>query len=704
MEQKLRESETRITTISNNMPALISYVDQTERYQFSNNYLGASIGMQPRAMIGRTMRDVCPPALYAEIEPHIKSALAGRRVSFDGEIIVGGKIVHHETHYIPDAAADGRVAGFYAMSIDVTARKLVEETLYREHERLDVTLSSIGDAVITTDALGRITYLNPVAERMCGWTNSHAAGEPLDKVFKVVNEKTRRPAANPIEQALRENRTVALDADTVLVRPDGSEIGIEDSAAPIHDRNLNVIGGVLVFHDVTESRGLAARLAYQAQHDALTGLPNRLLLLDRIAQAIAGARRRERNVGLLFIDLDLFKPVNDTLSHAAGDELLKQVSQRLSAGVRASDSVARIGGDEFVVLIPDLDNSLGAAQLADKLREAIAEPFDVAGHQATIGASIGISMFPDNGEDANTLLKNADTAMYEVKAQGRNRFQFFAPAMHERATSRFKLETQLRRTIAKNDFELHYQPKVHYPSGRIIGAEALIRMRVEDGRLVSPGDFVPLAEEIGLIGQLGAWALRETTRQIAVWEQLGVSVPIAVNVSALELKQKDYVASVRDALASAGVSAQSLELELTESALMDLGENYIQELRELVGLGLKLAIDDFGTGYSSLSYLNRLPTSTLKIDRSFVTDVATRQDAASITLAIINLAGSLGLSVIAEGVESEAQTDCLHAQGCEVMQGYFFHRPLTAENFLALMQPRADAVSASEGHSVRRIR
>jgi diguanylate cyclase (GGDEF)-like protein/PAS domain S-box-containing protein len=702
VERQLRESEARTRTISDHMPALITYVDRDERYRFCNSYLAIHAGAAPDALIGRTMREACPPLFYAEIEPHIRAAMRGERAHFDSEYQVRGKPRHFETHYLPDMA-DGVVRGFYAMSIDVTERKRIEETLYREYERLDVTMSSIGDGVITTDAAGHITYLNPVAQRMSGWSNSEAVGLPLETVFHVVNAKTRNTVSNPITKALAENRIVALEADSVLICRDGSEIAIDDSAAPIRDRTLNVVGGVLVFHDVTEARSLAARLAHQAHHDALTGLPNRLLIQDRITQAITSAARQSGQVALLFIDLNKFKPINDSLGHAAGDELLKQVASRLKGAVRASDSVARLGGDEFVVLLPMVEDTVAVARIADKMRQAIAAPFMLNGSRVSMGASIGISMYPNDGKTAETLLKNADAAMYEVKLQNNSTMRFFRPHMNDRATLRFKREVELRSAIAQQRFELLYQPKIHFPSGKIVGAEALVRMRGEDGTLVAPAEFIGVAEEIGVIGEIGRWVLEHGCRQLSVWADASITLPLSVNVSPIQLRKKSFVADVAALLKQHAISAERLELEVTENLLLDLNEELEGTMRALLDLGVRISIDDFGTGYSSLSYLNRIPAGSLKIDRSFVTDIVTKESAATVTRAVIGLARNLSLDVIAEGVETREQAETLLAQGCDIMQGFYFHPPMPTADFTALVtgDPVAgDAADIVSGEAV----
>jgi diguanylate cyclase (GGDEF)-like protein/PAS domain S-box-containing protein len=419
------------------------------------------------------------------------------------------------------------------------------------------------------------------------------------------------------------------------------------------------------------------KLAQLAQFDTLTGLPNRALFLDRLAQAVTQSKRNERVVGVLFIDLDRFKYVNDTLGHNIGDQLLIEVAQRLKKCIRSGDTVCRIGGDEFAVVISNLAKPDDAALVAQKILAACAPDFHLDGHTTHISASVGIALFPDDGNDPETLIKNADIAMYRAKELGRNRHQFFLPEMHERAARRLRTEMELRGALERNEFVLHYQPKADLYTGAIDGFEALLRWNHPERGLVPPFEFISVLEETGLIVPVGAWVIRTACLQINQWQQQGLKVrPIAVNVSARQFQQKDLDQIVGQILKETGVDPLLLELELTESMLMDDPEVAVQTLRNLKSYGIRLSVDDFGTGYSSLAYLNRFPLDALKIDRAFIRNCIANPDDATIALAIINLAHSLKLKVIAEGVETEAQLRFLKTQGCDVMQGYYFAKPL----------------------------
>ncbi len=422
------------------------------------------------------------------------------------------------------------------------------------------------------------------------------------------------------------------------------------------------------------------RLRQWAESDPLTQLPNRARLRTRLEEAIARAQREELQLALLFIDLDRFKNINDSLGHAAGDALLIQVAQRLSAALRASDTVSRLGGDEFVVLLESLRHAEQAAQVADKLLQATSGQYNVVGHELAITLSIGIAIYPADGEDAETLLKNADTAMYHAKAAGRNNFQFFTAAMNTRVREHLELENRLRHALARDELSLHYQPQYALDSGRLSGCEALMRWHNPVLGQVPPDKFIPIAEDSGLIVALGAWALDEACRQVMAWHAAGLPLlPVAVNVSAVQFRHADLAGQVARALQRSGLPAHLLELELTESVLAENLEQVGATLQRLKQLGVRLAMDDFGTGYSSLSYLKHFKLDTLKIDRSFVSDLPSGDDYAALTVAIIGMAHALGMTCIAEGIETAAQHDFLRGHGCSHGQGYRLSRPLSAQ-------------------------
>src|SRR6266404_1635031 len=570
---------------------------------------------------------------------------------------------------------------------NMAERKTAEEVLFTEKERASVTLNSIGDAVLSTDILGNVTYLNVVAEKMTGWRREEATGKPLAEVFRIIDGSTRKTARDPMEMAVEQNRTVGLTVNCVLIRRDGFESAIEDSAAPIHDRADRVTGAVIVFHDVSAARAMSSQMTHSAQHDAVTNLPNRLLLNDRITQAIALARRQNRPVAVIFLDLDRFKYIHNSLGHAVGDNLLQSVSRRLLANVRGSDTVSRLGGDEFVVLLSEITCPEDAATSARRILLSLNAPHFIAGQDLIVNGSIGISIHPEDGEDAETLVKNADTAMYHAKENGRNNFQFFKAEMNLKAVERQSLEGSLRRALGREEFLLHYQPKVNLDTGEITGVEALIRWQQPDRGLLQPAQFVPIAEDCGLIVQIGRWVLREACRQARAWQKAGLPLmPIAVNVSAVEFRDEGFVGGVRAILSETGLEARYLELELTEGVLMEHAESTAAVLQELKTMGVHLAVDDFGTGYSSLSYLQQFPIDVLKIDQSFVHRITGDPDDSQIVSAIISMGKSLKHLVVAEGIETQEQSAFLQAQHCAEGQGYLFSQPLAAAQFARLLQ------------------
>src|SRR5580693_2512301 len=497
-------------------------------------------------------------------------------------------------------------------------RKTMEEALFVEKERAQVTLNCIGDAVICTDAAGNITFLNMVAEKMTSWSRQDAFGRPMAEVFRILDANTRESTPNPMERSIEQNSTVHLPANCILARRDGTEIPIEDSVAPIHDREGKATGAVIVFRDVSAARAMALEMTHSAQHDFLTGMPNRMLLNDRVNQAIAWAQRNAKKVAVLFLDLDGFKHINDSLGHPTGDKLLQSVAKRLVECVRGSDTVSRQGGDEFVVLLTEVGLSEDAAITARRMLQTVAQAHSVDQHDLHVTTSIGVSVFPDDGQDAETLIKNADTAMYQAKENGRQSYQFFKSPMNVRAVERQSIEENLRRALERQEFALHFQPKINLKTGKISGAEALIRWTHPVRGPVSPAQFIPVAEDCGLILPIGQWVLREACKQARAWVDAGLSLGgIAVNISSMEFRNEHFLESVFAALRDTGVDPRCLELELTESVLMKRAESAASALKTLRASGVTIAVDDFGTGYSSLSYLRKFPIDALKIDQSF---------------------------------------------------------------------------------------
>jgi diguanylate cyclase (GGDEF)-like protein len=568
--------------------------------------------------------------------------------------------------------------------IDLRAK---EESAIQQQERADVILSCTGDAVLISDANRCVTHLNRPAEILTGWSCREAFGRELFEVFQTIDTISRQPAGDPLAAATSDKKHVPLCANCVLVQRNGFEVAIEGSAAHTRDRTGKRTGAIFVFNDVSAARAKSLELSHLAQHDFLTDLPNRVLLNDRISQAISFAERYTKQLAVMFVDLDEFKRINDSLGHTSGDKLLQSVASRLVACIRRSDTVSRLGGDEFVVLLTQVEHAEDAAFISKKILSSLAEPFSIDQKHVDINASIGVSTYPGDGQDAETLIHKADTAMYAAKQLGRNNCQFFKADMQARVMERQSLEGSLRHALSRNEFMLHYQPKIDLKTGEISGVEALLRWYHPTRGLVPPTQFIPIAEESGLIVPIGQWVLLEACRQTRVWMDAGLPpVRMAVNVSAADFMSKDFLSGVRAALISTGVNPHNLELELTETVLMRDAESAVRNLHALKAIGVQLAIDDFGIGYSSFSYLQRFPLDALKIDRTFINEISAAGEAATILSAMIDIGLSLKHRVIAEGVETLEQLHFLQKKGCSEGQGYFFCHPIIAEEFAEFLQ------------------
>ena len=570
---------------------------------------------------------------------------------------------------------------------NMAERQTAREMLSTEKERAQMMLNSIGDAVLSIDLEGRITYLNAVAEKITGWRREEAAGKDVDDVFVIIDGSTRKPCLNPLKTALEQNKTVGLTPHCILIRRDGAEFAIEDSAAPIHDEHGSTTGAVIVFHDVSVARAIEAEMSHLAQHDTLTKLPNRTLLQDRLSQAITTAGRNGTRIAVLFVDLDGFKHINDSLGHAIGDRLLQSVAKRLLASVRTSDTVSRIGGDEFVILLSEVAHAGDAGVKAGKILAALNTPLEIDQHNLRVTASIGVTTYPEDGQETAMLIKNADLAMYQAKENGRNNYQFFEKDMNVRALERQSVQENLCFALDRDELVMHYQPKINLKTGEITGVEALIRWQHPERGLIGPLQFISVAEDCGLMLPIGNWVLRESCRQAKAWQDAGLRpIEMAVNVSSVEFRNEDFLEGVRAILEETGLSPHYLGLELTESVLMQHAEFTVPVLKKLKAMGVRLAIDDFGTGYSSLSYLRQFPIDTLKVDQSFVNGINADTDDATIINAVINMGSNLNHRVIAEGVETVEQVAFLQAHGCDEGQGYYFSRPVPAPQFAKLLE------------------
>ena len=591
----------------------------------------------------------------------------------------GSSVARPDEMLLQTSASVGRQIGQYIQ------RREVEEALRQSEEQFRQLAGNIPQAFWMTDTEQKeLIYLSPAYQEISGRPPEAVAANPrswLDAVHPDDRERVRA--------ARRQAVNGKYDETFRLVRPDGTVRWIHDRAFPVEDETGAVYRIAGIAEDVTSRKLAEEQLLSLAHYDVLTGLPNRVLFYDRLKQSLAQARRNQWIVGVMFIDVDRFKNVNDTLGHAVGDKLLQQVSRRLTGSVRADDTVGRLGGDEFAIVLTHLTNAQDANLVAQKIMASFNEPFRLDSAELFVTGSIGITLFPDDSTDQDTLIKNADAAMYRAKELGRNGYQFYTPEMNARALELLGMESSLRRALERNEFLLHFQPKASVATGEVLGLEALLRWNHPDRGMVPPAAFIPVMEETGLIVPAGEWVLKAVCEQIRSWDAAGVRLlPVAVNLSARQFIAKDLGPTIKRILEAHRVDPALIELEITESSLMSNTEEAVTTLEYLSGLGVSVSIDDFGTGYSSLAYLKRFPLDALKIDRSFVRDITTDSDDANITRAIISMAHSLGLKVIAEGVETEAQAAFLADYGCDQIQGYFLSPPLAPDDYLAWVRRR----------------
>lgn len=576
---------------------------------------------------------------------------------------------------------------------DVTARVMAEDALRQERLMTDVTLQVIGDAVFTLDREGKLEFANPAGRVLLD--RSIAPDETiLERRLPLWREGERLMQAHPASTALQTGMPEGPFLCALELK-DETRHAIECSATPIRSDAGAVRGAVLVLRDVSAVLELSERMAHLAHFDALTGLPNRSLLLERLDIALARAKQTAHHLAVLFIDLDRFKQINDTLGHGPGDELLQQVADRLLSVVKSVDTVARLGGDEFVVLLPELSGKPEAAVAATKALEILSKPIRVGRRELQLSASIGVSMFPDDGDDADALIRHADIAMYAAKRHGRNDYHFYTAAMEANAQKEFDLENALRFAIMRSELFLEFQPRIDTGSRKIISAEALMRWRRPDGEICLPDEFIPIAEASGLILSMGNWVLKEACRACKAWQHGSLQgVSVSVNISQVQFSRDNFLSFIMESLRETGLPPHLLELELTESMLMEPSESIQQRIAGLSALGVKLSIDDFGTGFSSLAYLRRFAIDTLKIDRSFVMHMTEDPEDASVIHAIIALAISLGKRVVAEGVETMQQAAQLAALGCHEMQGHWLGRPGNVAQLAELARHGTHSVSA----------
>lgn len=602
-------------------------------------------------------------------------------------------VIFMTAHADEETLARAKVAGPFGYIIkpfeERELRTTIEIALYKHQmERqlkenaqwLATVLRSIGDGVISNDRDGKVNFINPIAENLTGWSVKDAIGRHFSEVLELIDEETRSRYESPVVSAMATKNIVQLRDHILLVRKDRSEIPIADSAAPTIDGKGRVTGGVMVFRDVTERKLAEQKLRRQAFYDSLTHLPNRTWFSERLLDAIAHVKRRPDYLfAVLFLDLDRFKVVNDSQGHTIGDKLLIAVATRLSNSVRSIDTVVRLGGDEFAILLENLQDLDHACEIAERIQQTLQEPIYLNGLEIFTSASIGIVLSSLEYQYAEDLLRDADIAMYRAKAQGKGRYEVFDSLMRDRVLALMEMESELRRAIERGMLTVHYQPIVSLKTEKTVGFEALVRWHHPKRGWISPAEFIPIAEETGLVILIDWWVLREACRQMKAWQaQYPSSYFVSVNLSCRQFLQPNLVQQIQSSLDEADLDSRCLKLEITESAIIENPESAAKTLSQLKAMGIGLSLDDFGTGYSSLSYLHRFPVDTIKIDRSFVNRIDREEDGLEIVRTIVTLAQNLGLDAIAEGIETQQQLNLLQEVCCKCGQGYLFSKPLVS--------------------------
>ncbi|RDD92598.1 EAL domain-containing protein [Acidovorax sp. BoFeN1] len=672
-------SDALLRLIADSVPALMAYFDLPGlRCQFANQGYAAYNGHSVASIVGLTVQEAIGTKAWLAIQPYIERSTRGEHVKYMREqTISSGESRMIEVNLIPHFSPQKQQLGSFVLITDITDRWQADSTVRQSEERMR-KFTEITDEAILFHRDGLITDGNDALTRLTGYTLPEVMGLSIFNFISpewrsVAYEYTRSGREDPYEVTIRHK--------------DGHEIPVEVVGKTMPQ--LHADYRVVVVRDITARKEAQERETFLALHDTLTQLPNRRFLMEQLGKVLSMARRRKSQVAVLFINLDHFKTVNDSLGHHAGDQLLCDVAERLRQSVRDTDLVARLSGDEFVAVLTDIHTPDDAALVADKLIETMRSAFTVGQLPLTMSPSIGISLFPGDDTTVQGLLRCADTAMYHAKDSGRGNRQFYQPGMDVHATDVLQQERQLREAIASNAFVLHYQPQICLADGSLKGFEALVRWQHPERGLVGPEEFITFSESRGLITPIGRWVMHEACRQLKAWQNEGLAmVPVAVNLSALEFRQRDVAGELAAVLHATGLEPRFLEIELTESVLMHHTGQVLETLNAIKALGVGVTIDDFGTGYSSLAYLKRYPIDKLKIDRSFVMDTPQSADDVAIVTAIIQMGHSLQLKTVAEGVETAEQKELLHRLGCDLVQGFLVSAPMDAQATQRWLSPQ----------------
>ncbi len=672
-EEAARAKAAQVQVLANGVPVLIAHFSADNfTCLLANKAYARTFGVDETRIVGMRVPEIIGAEGWKQIEPFIARVVKGETVSYERTITPPGGERVIEVMLIPHPDEQGVISSAFVMINDITRHRQSERAVRESEERLKKFTEATNEGIVFHDN-GRVIDFNDAMSKMLGRPREELIGT---NIFQFV--------APEAQEQIRTNIAVAFEKtyESTILRADGSRIAVEITGKQM------IFNGEMhrmtVIRDITDRKEAEARIQFLAHHDTLTQLPNRLMMMDRLEHMLAAAKRHAKMVGVLFIDLDNFKTVNDSLGHHAGDELLKRVAGRIQSCLRAADMVARLGGDEFLVVVSDLALAEDVLPVAEKLLSTIAESFSIEGHILTVSPSIGISIFPRDGNDRDALIKNADAAMYLAKESGRNNFQFYTSQLNRGAFEALAMESGIRRAIEQVQFLVYYQPEISLATGELTAIEALVRWKHPELGVLGPDKFISVAEHRGLIMPISKWVMSEATKQNAEWQRRGFpKVPIAVNLSPVQFKQPELVEQVQKALGEAGLEGEYLELEITENVLMQDTQQVAKTLGELKRLHVKLTVDDFGAGYSSLSFLKRYPIDKLKIDRSFIRHIPGSIEDTAITNAMISLSKSLGMKVLAEGVEHEAQAEFLRGQKCDEMQGYLVAAPMAAVDFEA---------------------
>ncbi|HJS14355.1 MAG TPA: EAL domain-containing protein [Rheinheimera sp.] len=679
--QLIAQGREQLQKLVKQVPVLITYWSPNWFNLFSNDFSGAWFELLDAGKQKLSLEQMFPLELSSAIKLHSEEKEEHRfQVQTHGKQGCRFFQIFQSAVY-----KNNRLDGYLVTLVDITEVKQAKQALYSEKERLRVTLNSIGDAVVATDTEGHISFMNPIAERMTGWRFRDAIGIKIEEVMPLRDGSSKQPLTNPLYIALRERRTVAMALNSELITRNGHAFAVEDSAAPIRNEAGDIIGAIMVFHDVSETMAMAIKMSHLANHDQLTDLPNRILLQDRLTVSCASAQANHTKSSVILIDIDHFKYLNDSLGHQLGDELIRLMAQRLKNKIPQSYTLARLGGDEFVILMNEVSSAEAVSAFASNLLGAMHEQFKLAEQYYSVSVSAGISIYPDDASSAEDLMRHADVAMYKAKQEGRNRFSFFSDELETALLQRHQLEKVIRQALSTHELLVYYQPKFDLNTKQLVGAEALARLVNDEGNFISPAEFIPLAEESGLILELGKQVLNRACAVAKTLAEAHCPIAISVNVAAAQFASATLYQDIQSTLSKQNLAPELLELEITETALMLDALATQAKLEQLKSIGVSISIDDFGTGYSSLSYLKKFNVDIMKIDMSFVKDMLTNKHDYEIVKTIISLGLSMGLKLVAEGVETQAQSDALVALNCQTGQGYLYSKPLPEADFVALV-------------------